>query len=243
MRIKRIMIWLVLAVIGAGTCIFIFVYRSRNIPREEVTYYPNGQMHQKSAYVLDIWGNKNFQGPRTCWYSNGQVWLKVEYKDGLHHGEETIWHPNGTVACRGFWDNGKETGLWQAWQLDGDKAWEATYKNGQIAGQKTYYLDGKVHRVDIYDNDGYLEKVTQWHADGAKDFEGSLKKGEKDGTWTYWLPDGTVKAQGEWKEGKPWNGVCSVPAPGDAGSWGGILYFKVYKNGVEIGPATLPSES
>ena len=50
------------------------------------------------------------------------------------------------------------------------------------------------------------------------------------GTVTYWRQDGTVFAQGEWRDGKPWSGVCWIPAAGDAGS-AGCGRYRRYRNG------------
>ena len=47
----------------------------------------------------------------------------------------------------------------------------------------------------------------------------------------YWDNNGKPVQVGTWRDGKPWNGVCWVPAVGDAGSWGGLGTFKRYKEG------------
>ncbi len=46
---------------------------------------------------------------------------------------------------------------------------------------------------------------------------------------------GTVIAEGEWRDDKPWSGVCWIPAFGDAGSWGGVGRFERFEEGRSLG--------
>ena len=56
----------------------------------------------------------------------------------------------------------------------------------------------------------------------------------QDGTDTRYDETGTIVEQGEWKDGKPWNGRCWIPEAGDAGSWGGLGKFRTVKKGIFI---------
>ena len=51
------------------------------------------------------------------------------------------------------------------------------------------------------------------------------------GPTSYWDDNGKLVRTGTWRHGKPWDGVCWVPALGDAGSVGGLGTFKRYKEG------------
>jgi hypothetical protein len=51
------------------------------------------------------------------------------------------------------------------------------------------------------------------------------------GVSTYWDERGAVVAEGTWKDGMPMDGVCWIPAAGDAGSVGGLGHFERYKDG------------
>ena len=55
------------------------------------------------------------------------------------------------------------------------------------------------------------------------------------GPSTYWDDRGSVVAAGTWQHGKPMDGVCWIPAAGDAGSIGGIGHFEQYKDGKPLG--------
>ncbi len=84
-----------------------------------------------------------------------------------------------------------------------------------------------------------------WHQNGQKSMEGGLvaSKGKdelfenpplKHGTWKSWKEDGKILAEGVWKNGKPWDGICFVPLSGDAGSAMGLEQFNRYRWGVLI---------
>jgi hypothetical protein len=55
------------------------------------------------------------------------------------------------------------------------------------------------------------------------------------GVSTYWDERGSVVAEGTWQDGKPMEGVCWIPAAGDAGSWGGLGHFEKFKGGKSLG--------
>jgi hypothetical protein len=55
------------------------------------------------------------------------------------------------------------------------------------------------------------------------------------GVSTYWDSQGVKFAEGTWKDGRPLDGVCWIPAAGDAGSWAGLGHFERYKNGYSKG--------
>ena len=54
------------------------------------------------------------------------------------------------------------------------------------------------------------------------------------GTETFWNKNGQIIAQGVWKEGKPFDGICWLAAAGDAGSAGGLGHFEEWDDGVFV---------
>jgi antitoxin component YwqK of YwqJK toxin-antitoxin module len=219
------------------------VVSSQRAHQEEISYYDNGNRKELITFYRDRTGHIVRDGTNIEWHDNGQMWLECSYTEGVKEGKLTEWYPDGTKARYGEWANGKEIGIWQAWQPTGEKEWEAMYRDGKIVGNKTFWTDEKVVRIEHYGDDGFIDKMEAWLSNGAKMCQGSYKGAKQDGTWTYWCPDGRIKAVGEWKNGKPWSGICSIPAAGDAGSWGGLGTFRLYKNGVDVGPAVLPPAS
>ncbi len=211
--------------------------------QEVITYYDSGTRKEMVTFYRDGTGRIVRDGMSAEWYDNGQMWHEGSYKDGVKEGEWTHWHPGGAKARQGAYREGKKDGKWQAWQITGSKQWEAVYRDGKVEGKKTFWGDGRVVRVESYGTAGLLDTVEVWHSDGTRALSGEYSAGVRDGARTYWYPNGGIKAQGVWKEGKPWSGVCGVPVAGDAGSWGGIERFRLYRHGVDVGPASLPSAS
>ena len=165
-----------------------------------------GSVMEESFYVKN--GKRVLHGTQRSWFKDGQLHRETEYVDGRRHGRMTEWYANGHKAKEGAYQNGYPIGLWQEWdERTGAKCREAVY-DSECSSQETF-----------------------WYPDGNMWATGAYRKGWKHGTWTYWERDGTIRAQGEWRDGKPWEGLCGVPAAGDAGSIGGILVFQEYRNG------------
>jgi len=55
------------------------------------------------------------------------------------------------------------------------------------------------------------------------------------GVSTYWDAEGALVAEGVWRHGKAWEGVCWIPVAGDAGSVGGLGCFERYRMGKSVG--------
>jgi len=165
-----------------------------------------GSVMEESFYVKN--GKRVLHGTQRSWFKDGQLHRETEYVDGRRHGRMTEWYANGHKAREGTYQNGYPIGLWQEWD-------EGT---------------GTKYREAIFDSECSCQEIF-WYLDGSIAVTGAYRKGWKHGTWTYWNRDGTVKAEGEWRDGKPWQGMCGIPATGDAGSIGGILVFQEYRNG------------
>jgi len=175
--------------------------------RVQTVRIPVGRsLKEESFYIKN--GKHVLHGTQRLWFENGQLHRETEYVDGLPQGRMTEWYTNGRKAKEGAYQNGYPIGLWQEWdEKTGAKCREAVY-DSECSSQQTF-----------------------WYPDGSIAVIGAYRKGWKHGTWTYWNRDGTVKAEGEWRDGKPWQGMCGIPATGDAGSIGGILVFQEYRNG------------
>ncbi len=90
-------------------------------------YDENGQVAVKIT-----WKNGKLYGPVTMWHKNGQVWMKFIHKDGKEHGPITAWHENGQVKMKGTFENGKEHGPAAEWNENGKVTYKGTWKNGKL---------------------------------------------------------------------------------------------------------------
>jgi len=197
--------------------------------------WANGQVRIRYTYYLDDAGERVYHGKKTEWAEDGHRRLELEFRNGKRDGLLVEWYPDGQKTRQGRWASDRETGVWTGWQPTGDKAWECTYQDGKIVGKKTFWRDGKVSVEEIHDASGRKVETIRWHANGQKAVHGHFSGGRKHGPWTHWDEDGNIEAEGRWRDGKPWNGLCAIPAAGDAGSWAGITKFVRYREGEPIG--------
>ncbi|MBI1904326.1 MAG: hypothetical protein HYS13_24795 [Planctomycetia bacterium] len=218
------------------------------IPRKVATRElrsASGELLMTYSFYLGARGEEVLHGTRIYWAKSDLKEIQVEYRDGKQHGTYTRWHTGSLQKSEeGQFAGGKPFGQWTWWNANGNVVAKCNYKDGKIDGAKKFWNDkSNLVREEVYNDDGFMVELTAWHDNGQKRLQGSYKPRKdalkdvfaaavvKHGTWTYWNKTGEVVAQGEWKDGKPWSGVCGVPAAGDAGSVGGILGFGEYQDG------------
>jgi len=86
------------------------------------------------AYKYGKW-----EGLRTHWYENGQIFSKDNYKNGVEHGLHTSWESNGNIDSEKNYINGVENGKWTDWFL-GIKYKEEFYENGIMVDKKCWNI-------------------------------------------------------------------------------------------------------
>lgn len=201
------------------------------------------------AVWLGWWSYNNGKevrhGPQVEWNQSGGKSREIYYVQGRRHGAQTEWDSLGNKILEGSWEHDLKVGRWTRWHRPGHKASECMYKNGHIDEMETFWNDeGNLIREDRYDEAGHLREMTTWYRNGQKWRHGGFsvpKNGEvtdpaksapRDGIWTYWNFEGQIAAQGTWKDGRPWDGVCGIPYKQ---SWtnphNGLEYFELYKDG------------
>jgi hypothetical protein len=98
---------------------------------------------------------------------------------------------------------------------------EVRDESGILIETRSVYVDAK---EEVYDKDGKLAAVTLWDERGTKKLHGhfggwhadtrllwgAAGNLKKDGRWTYWDQNGNIVADGEFRDGKPWEGVCGA---------------------------------
>jgi antitoxin component YwqK of YwqJK toxin-antitoxin module len=204
--------------------------------------WPNGQPRKRETFYLKDGRWPVLHGVRTTWHENGQKESEEMYRDGTLHGLATKWWTGGRMESVGEWRNGNREGEWTWWQPTGDLHSRCTYRNGHEVGRKTYWNPaGAVILEEDYDDGGHPVETRSYRDDGRLKMLGHygrswFTRGRKHGRWTYWDASGNVVAEGEWRYGRPWNGLCALPAPGDAGSMIGIQVFWRFKSGRKVAP-------
>lgn len=182
---------------------------------------------------------------------DGSKWWEKTYQRGQLNGPYTQWQRGGALALRAQYTNGLESGTWSWWYENGRKQAECVYVKGRIVGSRTTwaYSDDtnsppRLAKEEFFDRKGNPTRLVGWHTNGVKSLEGGLLPPKRKdilfpepplriGVWKYWNKDGKLIAEGEWKSGEPWNGVCSAPFGGSAGSLSlmGLRKFNRYKRG------------
>ena len=83
-------------------------YRENKLNGLQKTYYPNGQLAEKTAYTGD---KKN--GECFIYTAKGELTKHLNFKDGLLHGPAVYYNLNGKMTMQGYYDAGKKSGKWK----------------------------------------------------------------------------------------------------------------------------------
>lgn len=200
-------------------------------------------------YYLGTFGKEVKHGVETWQDASGRKIEEKTYVDGVVHGPSTRYASLGDVDMHGQYKHGRKDGPWKGIDRRGEVRSLETYVDGHLAGLSRFYMSGKVVREDEYADKGRKVTRTIFRDKGTKISSGtyavvtpflSAVKEVKIGTWTYWDPQGKVVAEGVWKNGRPWSGICGVPEAGDAGSAGGLENFGRYVRGKRVASAPHP---
>ena len=218
----------------------------------------SGEVVRKETFYIDGAGNKVRHGPYCLYYDGGAKSLEEHYVDGKREGAYTSWYGDSRKDCEGFFKDGLESGKWVWWDYQtGEKRAECTYSLGKIVGSKLYYYHERVQREDRFDEHGWLRQTTVWYDNGQIEMRGTFTGPPgalagipltdmpdaylKDGTWSYWEYDGTLIAEGVWKQGKPWSGVCETGRGKYSYSWPSS--FARFKDGQMIEAIKPPEQT
>ncbi len=123
-----------------------------------------------------------FNGVAFAEYSNGQLEVKTNFKDGEKDGLETRWHENGQLSREVNWKDGERDGLETRWHENGQLEEKSNFKNGN-------YRD-RVRRV--------------YYSSGQLEIEANYTDGKLDGFWKWWYEDGQLRHVVRYSDGKRW---------------------------------------
>jgi len=103
-------------------------------------------------------------------FSNGQLFYQMPYRNGLQNGWSEQFHRNGAVSGKSLWINGRIIdGLNIFFWENGYIHQKGNYRNGhQIGKWYSYSLDGKPMSIYIYNKKGELIKMKDWDEEKGK---------------------------------------------------------------------------
>ena len=153
--------------------------------------------------------------------------IKINRKDqnNLKQGRWYVFYQNGNVKQEGNYQDDKKNGYFKEFTESGDLISVNKYINdvlqeeaeeiAKLDVQNEYYPDGKIKVRATYRNglpegvrrdytpEGEIEK-SSIYKNGVMIGEGIVKEdGAREGHWKEYYPDGSLKAEGDYKDDKP----------------------------------------
>lgn len=97
-------------------------------------------------------------------FSNGQLFYQMPYRDGLQNGWSEQFHRNGAVSGKSLWVNGRVIDGFNIYYWDNGVVMEkGYYKNGHLIGKwYNFSSDGEPMSIYIYNKKGELVKMKDW---------------------------------------------------------------------------------
>ena len=146
-------------------------------------YFKKFSSEPFSGEISGLENGKFYEGRKDglweTYHENGQLKLKITYKDRKPNGSYVRYFENGNSLAKGSYKNGELDGPWELGFENGQMKFEVSYRNGKRHGpivsyhrngflrSTGQYKDGKYDgRRMLYDEDGQL-KVTADYIDGV----------------------------------------------------------------------------
>ena len=128
---------------------------------------PSDKLVERNGIKYEINSQIPFTGVSTEYHENGQLDLKITYKDGVKDGLTENYHGNGQLYYKTIYKDGVKDGLSEGYYENGQLEYKGAYKdgkqnglskgyheNGQLEYKKTY-KDGKLNGLwESYDENG-----------------------------------------------------------------------------------------
>jgi len=198
-----------------GACLLSGCWSSGGPPQTKIEVREarssDGRLFWRGEFYITRRGEAVEHGKKVWYYDNGQPMREAWYAYGKMDGPSTEWYLyGGARKTEGQFGSNLMTGRWIHWFGEGRKAWEALYSADKLVGTKrSWYYSGELWSEEDYDW-GRITAARSWYRNGGRLREEAFKDGVKHGPARYWTEDGELLAEGIWREGKPWDGVCLV---------------------------------
>ena len=87
------------------------------------------------------------------WYSNNQLYLEFNMKNGIKHGLCKKWYENGQLQIIYNYNKGELTGNQRKWSPNGQQLGDWNYSNDNLHGiSKEWYSNGQIKSIKKYEN-------------------------------------------------------------------------------------------
>lgn len=122
--------------------------------------------------------SQNEDGEVKKYYSNGQLKVTTNYKNGKKDGLRISYYDNGEVQSESSYIEDKLDGIWNMYYENGDRRHKAIYKNGKPQGVITnWYKNGIVKYKHEYKNGKRWNILARNDMYGKTLYHGTFKNG------------------------------------------------------------------
>lgn len=184
-------------------------------PKGEFTkYYEDGTIKQEGNFT-----GRSFQGTMKQYHPNGKVAIEKTFNDqGKTEGPVTHYYPNGQIEYKYETSNGVPTGKAIRYYPNGDVKEITEFSDGKVVSQEPK------ERVNPPYKDNSADKAKD--APEMKGETNAAQKKVRDGYNKTYNENGDILQDGEFKNGKLWNGKQYIYDED-----GILLKIEIYKDG------------
>ena len=153
--------------------------------------------------------NNKWEGPFVRYWENGKVAAKGSYRNGIPAGEFVSYNEDGTIDEKGVLSNkGGEIGVWQKPVRSPytDDVESVQFDSEGIQPTSGFTKNGTLRIVsDPSPLRGFHGKTVTFYETGQPKAIGALTPttGVRTGNWIYFFRDGSIKAEGKFKNDDP----------------------------------------
>jgi antitoxin component YwqK of YwqJK toxin-antitoxin module len=142
-------------------------------------------------------------------------------RSGKREGEERKWSHRGVLISQGQWVGDQLAGQWRIYYPSGRRQSVLHYDKGTLHGVCSYWAEmGEKTEESEYSN-GTWSVMTTWYTNGLIQSE-ETEPGSGRGRSRFWTPDGQLVADGQYRDGKRWEGTFLGYGP-DMHEWTSIM--------------------
>ncbi|MCK5169120.1 MAG: hypothetical protein KAQ75_04500 [Bacteroidales bacterium] len=147
--------------------------------------------------------NGKEEGEWIYFYENNKKRATGKFNKGKKQGNWTYYYSNGCIQQTGTYTNGKLTGIWKWYYESGELLKEEFYIYGQLDGEANEYTE----LGNIISKGNYIEgnKEGEWiYRIGDQEYKGKYVMDFKDGVWkSYYLGKEILSSEGRFIHGNP----------------------------------------
>ncbi|MGL5797556.1 MAG: hypothetical protein ACRCYT_05040, partial [Cetobacterium sp.] len=176
--------------------IYYKINEQKGFTGSSISKYSNGQI-EVEINLKD--GKKD--GLQRHYFSNGQIRVEENSKDGRPHGLQKSYFSNGQIEEEVNYKNGKKDGINKVYSESGQLQTEVNYKDGNKEELARYYYENKLLKEKKkYSKDGILQKYEYYSENGKCIYKVNYKEEIMENEKVY-SENGKLKTEVNYKNG------------------------------------------